>query len=127
MKLAVTATGPDLDSEVDGRFGRCRYFLIVDADNMSVEALENPNAALGGGAGIQSAQMVAAAGAEVVLTGNCGPKAFTTLSAGGIAVVTGVEGEAREAVEQYREGKLSEAGKANVPEKFGMEGNGGTS
>jgi predicted Fe-Mo cluster-binding NifX family protein len=126
MKIAVTSGGPDLDAHVDSRFGRCRCFLIVDLDDMSVEALENPNLSLGGGAGIQSAQLVAASGATVVLTGNCGPKAFTTLEATGIQVVVGVAGTVRDALEQYRNGGLSATDTANVEAKFGMERGAGT-
>ena len=124
MKVAVTSSGSDLNGEVDARFGRCGYFLIVELDDMSFEALENPNATLGGGAGIQSAQMVAAAGAEVVLTGNCGPKAFSVLSSGGIKVVVGVGGGVGQALKDYQEGKLSATEDANVEEKFGMGGGG---
>jgi len=86
MKIAITSRGPTLDDEVDARFGRCACFLIVDPDTMEVEALENASAALGGGAGIRSAQALADRGAEVVLTGNCGPNAFQTLAAAGIKV-----------------------------------------
>lgn len=52
MKIAVTATGPSLDSQVEARFGRCAYFLIIDTETMLFEGIENPNIALGGGAGI---------------------------------------------------------------------------
>jgi len=72
MKIAVTATGPSLDDHVEPRFGRCPYFLIIETDTGEVEAMENPNVALGGGAGIQSAQMMAQREVETVLTGNCG-------------------------------------------------------
>ena len=66
MKIAVTSTGPSLDDQVETRFGRCPYFLIVDTDSLGVEAIENPNTAVGGGAGVQSAQAdVLAAQAEL--------------------------------------------------------------
>ena len=52
MKVAVTAEGPDIDSRVDPRFGRCAYFLFVETDGLAFEAVENPNVSLGGGAGI---------------------------------------------------------------------------
>ena len=41
MKIAVTSTGQDLDSPVDPRFGRAAYILIVDADILDVEVLDN--------------------------------------------------------------------------------------
>jgi predicted Fe-Mo cluster-binding NifX family protein len=45
MKVAVTAQGKDLGDQVDPRFGRCPYFLVVDTDTMVAEAIENPNLA----------------------------------------------------------------------------------
>ena len=59
MMIAVTASGPTLDSRVEARFGRCPSFLIIDTETMALEAIENPNVSLGGGAGPQSAQMMA--------------------------------------------------------------------
>lgn len=122
MKIAVTATEPSLDASVDPRFGRCAYFVIVDAEQGTFEALENTNAALGGGAGIQSGQMIAAAGAQVVLTGNCGPNAVSTLSAAGIQIVPGCSGTVREVVEQYKSGQLQAVGEATVPAHSGTGG-----
>ena len=93
MRIAVSASGPTLDAEVDPRFGRCRYFIIVDPENMEFDTVENSGALAGGGAGIATAQMIASKGVEAVLTGNCGPNAFQVLSAAGIKVITGVSGE----------------------------------
>ncbi|HPQ41169.1 MAG TPA: NifB/NifX family molybdenum-iron cluster-binding protein, partial [bacterium] len=73
MKIAVTSTGTTLDDRVDPRFGRCPYFLVIDTETLEAETLENPNVALGGGAGIQSAQAMAQRDVKAVLTGNCGP------------------------------------------------------
>ena len=65
MKVVVSSNGRDLDSRIDPRFGRCAYFIVVETDDMGFEAFENENMALGGGAGIQSAQFVASKGAKV--------------------------------------------------------------
>jgi predicted Fe-Mo cluster-binding NifX family protein len=122
MKIAVSSTGPDIESRVDPRFGRCQYFVMVDSDTMAPEVLENPNISASGGAGIQSAQVVAEHGAQIVLTGNCGPNAYQTLQAAGIAVVVGVSGTVREAVERYKSGEFSTAAGPSVAEKSGSEG-----
>ncbi len=126
MKIAVTATGPTLDDQVDARFGRCACFLIVDSDTVAFEAVENPNIAMGGGAGIQSAQMMSEKGVEAILTGNCGPNAFRTFGAAGIQVIVGVNGTARQVVEAFKAGAFSAAEEPNVASHFGM-GTGGTS
>ncbi len=122
MKIAVTAKGTSLDDQVDPRFGRCAYFLIVDVETMEAEAVENPSVNLGGGAGIQSAQSMADYDVKAVLTGNCGPNAFQTLSAAGIEVIVGVSGRIRDAVEQLKAGTLSSTPEANVASHFGMGG-----
>ncbi len=120
MKVAVTSKGMTLDDQVDPRFGRCANFVIVETNDMSVEAVANQNASAGGGAGIQSAQLIADKDAKVVLTGNCGPNAFRTLEAAGIEVVIGAGGTVREAVEHYRAGKLSASGGPKRERIFNM-------
>jgi len=122
MKIAVTAAGPDLDSAVDPRFGRAEKFVIVDTETMESEAFENPAKTAGGGAGVQSAQFIVEKGAEAVLTGNCGPNAFSALNAGGLAVYTGLSGTVREAAEAFKGGALTPVSGANVESHFGARG-----
>lgn len=119
MIIAVTSSGPELESQVDARFGRCAYFLIVDTDDLSFEAVSNPNTAQGG-AGIQSAQLIAEKGAKAILTGNCGPNAHKTLSAAGVKVAVGCAGSVRDVIEQFKDGKLAIATEPNVSSHFGM-------
>jgi len=120
MKIAVSATAPDLDAEVDPRFGRCQYFIIIDPQSMEFEAVDNSNAMAAGGAGISTAQMIASKGAEAVLTGNCGPNAYQTLSAAGLQVITGVAGRIRDAIEAYNTGRLQPSTQPNVGSHSGM-------
>lgn len=120
MRIAITASGSTLDANLDPRFGRCAYFLIVDTNTMDFEAVENPNAALGGGAGIQSGQLMSSKGAKFVLTGNCGPNAHETLSAAGIGVVLGCSGVVRDTVAQFKAGQFSAASEANVASHSGI-------
>lgn len=122
MKIAISATAPSLDADVDPRFGRCSYFIIIDPETMGFEALENSNAMAAGGAGISTAQMIAGKGVQVVLTGNCGPKAYQTLSPAGVQVITGVVGRIKDAVEAYRAGKLQPSAEPSVDAHFGMGG-----
>lgn len=121
MKIAITASQPNLESQIDPRFGRCPYFLIVDLETMEFKAVDNKNNALASGAGIQSAQLVADQGVEAVITGNCGPKAFATLQAAQIKVVVGTTGTARDLAEQFKKGQLNTTGAPNVNSHFGMQ------
>ena len=120
MKICVTASSGSLDAQVDPRFGRCQYFLIVDSDKMDFEAMPNMGANTMGGAGIQAAQAVSNKGVGVVITGNVGPNAFKALSAAGINVLTGASGTVRDVIEMYKSGQLKETSGATVGEHFGM-------
>jgi predicted Fe-Mo cluster-binding NifX family protein len=119
MKIAVTAANPSLDATIDPRFGRCPYFLIVETDDMRFEAVANPSLSLGGGAGIQAAQLMAEKGVRHVLTGNCGPKAYQTLSAAGIGVIVGCSGAVRNAIAEFTAGRLAATAEPSVADHFG--------
>ncbi len=106
MKIAVTAKGKSLSDEVDPRFGRAAYILIVDTKTLEYETLDNSaNVNAFKGAGIQAATMVADKGAEVLLTGYCGPNAFKTTEAAGIKVANDVSGTVQEAIDAFIAGK----------------------
>ncbi|MFP3870309.1 MAG: NifB/NifX family molybdenum-iron cluster-binding protein [Syntrophobacteria bacterium] len=108
MKIAVSATGKDLDAQVDQRFGRCRYFILAEPATGEFEAIQNKAATRGSGAGIQTAQLIANAGAEAVITGNVGPNAVATLEAAGLRTYLGASGSVRDALQQYQAGRLRE-------------------
>ena len=114
MKIAVTATGPTSDASLDPRFGRSAYFLIVDTDTLNFKAIQNPNVMATGGAGIQSAQLVVAEGAQAVVSGSFGPNALRTLAAAGVQLYEGVTGTVREVVEKFKAGQLTVSPAASV-------------
>jgi len=114
-KIAVSAQGPGLDEPIDPRFGRAAGFLIVDPQTMEFEYLDNGSSqVLAQGAGLQAAEIVARAGANLVLTGFVGPKAFQALAAAGIKVGQDLDGlTVREAVERFKAGQIEAAGGPN--------------
>jgi len=115
MKIAVSSTGKNIDSQLNPRFGRCEFFIVVETDDMSFESFENENTALSSGAGIQSASFVASKGVHTVLTGNCGPKAAQTFSAAGVNVLTGYSGTVKQVIEQFKiEGSSDQSMKYNA-------------
>lgn len=124
MKIAVTAMTPSLEGEIDPRFGRCPYFLIVDTETMEYQALENPAQQAFGGAGVQAAQFVSSQGVEAVISGHFGPNAYQALRAAGIKVYGGVFGSITDAIEKLKRGELVEVTEATVPPHFGMGGPG---
>lgn len=107
MKIAITSTGPGLDSPIDERFGHARYILIVDTENGSVQTFDNrANMNMAYRSGIQTAQLVANKKVEWVLTGHVGPKSRRVLQSADIKVATGSLGTCRQAIEQFRSGIL---------------------
>ena len=123
MKIAVSASGDTLDANVDPRFGRCPYFVIVETEDNKIkshEVMSNQAVQAMRGAGIQAAQSVVNKGAEVVITGNIGPNAFSVLSQTGIKIVTGVSGKVSEVVKKYLKGELKEITKPTFGFGLGM-------
>ncbi|MEN8245857.1 MAG: NifB/NifX family molybdenum-iron cluster-binding protein [Thermodesulfobacteriota bacterium] len=115
MKIAITAKGTDLDSEVDPRFGRAAYILIVETDDGTFKVMDNSeNVNAFKGAGIQAAASVGESGAEVLLTGYCGPNAFKMLDAAGVKVANDVSGTVSDAVKAFKGGQIAFAEEANV-------------
>jgi predicted Fe-Mo cluster-binding NifX family protein len=103
MKIAITAVGPELDAQVDPRFGRAQYILLVNSQDESIEVVDNAdNRNAMSGAGIQAAKMLADKNVNVLLTGSVGPNADEGLRAAGIVVNDAGSGTAREALERFR-------------------------
>jgi predicted Fe-Mo cluster-binding NifX family protein len=104
-----------MDAPIDPRFGRAQKFLLVETDSgefQSIDNTQNVNAIQG--AGIQAGQTAAQHGAQVVITGNCGPNAFRTLESAGIQVVVGAAGTVGDAIEGFKSGQLKPAKSSNV-------------
>ncbi|HUT86377.1 MAG TPA: NifB/NifX family molybdenum-iron cluster-binding protein [Elusimicrobiales bacterium] len=109
MKICISSEGNNLDSNVDARFGRCKFFIFADTDNMKIDAVENPNTEAMGGVGIKSAQLAVDVGAKAIVTGNVGPNAFEVLSKAGVKVFTNAQGKTvKEAIGDYKNSKLTE-------------------
>ncbi|MBN1797637.1 MAG: NifB/NifX family molybdenum-iron cluster-binding protein [Spirochaetales bacterium] len=122
MKICITSQGNNLEAEVDPRFGRCSYFIIADPETLEFEAVSNINAQAGGGAGIQSGQLMSEQGVKAVLTGNVGPNAFQALKAAEIDIITGVSGKVMDAINKYIKGDYKPISSATVESHFGMKG-----
>jgi predicted Fe-Mo cluster-binding NifX family protein len=120
MKVAITAKGTDMNSEMDQRFGRCGYFLIVDTESMEFESIENRSAMATGGAGPQAVQTISKTGVKALITGNVGPNAYQTLEAAGIEIYTAPGGKVAEMVEKFKKGELTSSNSPTVDSHAGM-------
>ena len=120
MKVVVTSIGDTLEAEVDPRLGRAGKFIVYDTESKAFSVVDNSSGvAASHGAGVSAGQAISDAGAEVVVTGNCGPRAYQVLSAAGIKVYVGASGTVADALKQFEEGELQEAGSPNVGPHFG--------
>ncbi|MBE3584653.1 NifB/NifX family molybdenum-iron cluster-binding protein [Desulfofundulus thermocisternus] len=115
MKVAVCARESHINSPVDQRFGRCLYFVVVDVDSGDWEGLPNTGCHSGGGAGIQTAQLLVNAGVKAVLVDRIGPNAMEVLARAGIQVYEGISGTVSQSVEAYRQGHLKLLSQPNSP------------
>ena len=120
MKIAVTAKNKGLDAEVDPRFGRCPYFVIVDIETMNHEDMDNASASASGGAGPQAASAISKAGVNVLITGNIGPNAFSALEAAKITVITGSSGTVRTMIDKYKAGSFETTNAPTAESHNGM-------
>ena len=123
MKIAISTTGNDLDSNVDPRFGRCENFIVVSIEESSFDVIENTAKLEGHGAGLRAAQIVVNANVNAVISGNVGPNAFNVLKNSNITLFT-FSGSIKNALTQFKDGKLAEIslpGRSHV----GIGGRGG--
>jgi len=121
MNICITSTGDSLNSEVDPRFGRCQYFIIVNPKTLEFEAVENATISATGGAGVVSGQFVAAKNVTAVLTGNVGPNVFQTLEAADVKIITGVSGTIKEVIERYNSNGFAGTTDPTVESHAGMK------
>lgn len=129
MKIAVSASGKDVDSQVNPRFGRSSGFVCWDSETGKTDYLDNSeNLALSQGAGIKTARMIADAGASVLITGQMGPKAAQALNHSKVRAYYCASGTVKEAIEAYKDNQLEELTGdkiASGPGKSGGRGQGG--
>jgi predicted Fe-Mo cluster-binding NifX family protein len=115
MKIAVTAQAGELSSEIDLRFGRAKWLIVVDSETGDFEVHDNElNLNAVQGAGIQTGQNIANLGVQAVITGNVGPNAFKTLSAANVKMFLAEKQTVQEAIDSFKAGKLKEVEQANV-------------
>lgn len=115
MKIAIPVSGSELQSAIDGRFGRAKQFLVFNDQDASYEIISNTqdlNATKG--AGLQSAANVIEANAVSVILTHCGPKAFKLLTSYDVKVYVASDMTAKEALDLFKHGKLNQLKDADV-------------
>ena len=106
MRIVVTSSGTDLDAQASPVFGRCRFYVFLDTEHMTYEAMENPALGAASGAGIRAAQFVVEQGVQAVVTGNVGPNALSVFQSAGVPIYPFGGGTVRQAAEAFKAGQL---------------------
>lgn len=115
MRVAFTTSGEDLNAPLDLHFGRAPKFLVYDLETETFQVIDNKRCLDAvQGAGIQAAETIARSGAECLVTGHCGPKAFRVLSAAGVVVYQTDVSPVALALEAWRNGALRPMASADV-------------
>ncbi|MBD3354583.1 hypothetical protein GF361_01200 [Candidatus Woesearchaeota archaeon] len=126
IKIAVSASENDIKGDIDARFGRCPYFMIVEIENNKMKhakAIKNTAAQQAGGAGISAAKLIADQDVKAVIGSNFGPRAFDVFNQLDIKVYQ-TEGKIKDAVKKYIKGELKEISTPTGPQHMGMGGAG---
>ena len=110
MKILITSKADGWDAEFDLRFGRAQGYSVYNEEKDELIWHSNQeNIKAAHGAGIQAGQNVAEFGAEIVITGHVGPKAFTSLKAANIKIFTyGKDATVKEVYEKFKNNELEE-------------------
>lgn len=123
MKIAISSTGKDLENNVDERFGRCSYFLIVDIEDKKIKnfnAVDNIAKAQTGGAGITAGEIVAKEEVDAVITVNLGPRAYSIFEQFNIKIFHG-KGKIKDVIQDFIDEKLKELTNPTGPQHKGLK------
>ena len=123
MKLVFSSSGKSVDDDIDARFGRCPYFLIVNIEDKkvkNVKVIENTAKAQMGGAGITAGEIIGNLGVDAVITTNLGPRAFSVFNQLGIKVFK-AQGSIKKAIEDFLSEKLDRLSDSTGPQHAGLK------
>ncbi|RLB83466.1 MAG: dinitrogenase iron-molybdenum cofactor biosynthesis protein [Deltaproteobacteria bacterium] len=120
MKVAITSKGRSMDSEIESRFSRSPFFVIVNTETGEFKAFENPGASAKDAACVDAVKFLVGKEVKAVLTGNVGHNAFVTLQDTLIQVYLGAAGTVRETLENFKKRKLSRPKEPSVGFKEGL-------
>ena len=119
MKVAISSKGTELNSQVDVRFGRGEYFVIIDGDN--VTSMENQAKFAQHGAGGEVVRLLSNENIDVILTGEVGPNAGIALDSFEIKAFRGISGTVEETYNKWKNGELEEVKGATTDSHNGLK------
>ncbi|APH38403.1 NifB/NifX family molybdenum-iron cluster-binding protein [Methanohalophilus halophilus] len=112
MKVCIPATeNSGIDSPVGQHFGKVPYYAIYDSETGKINVLENTSEHMGG-VGLPP-ELLANEGVETMLCGGLGWKAVQMFDQFGIKVFVGAQGKVSDAIEDWKNERLEQAGANN--------------
>lgn len=108
MKVAISSTDKNIESDIFDTFGRCPYFIIAeikDGKIEKIETIENKGINQNSGAGIYTAQLMAENNVNAIITANIGPKALDIFKQLSIEIYSG-EGIVKDILQAFIDKKL---------------------
>lgn len=109
MKLAISATGDNLNVNVDRQFGRCTWLLFIDTESLEYEVVENKSANAASGAGTACAQLVLEREVDAVISGQIGPNAYEVLKKAGVKIfIVQKDISVKGAIDKYNNDELKQ-------------------
>lgn len=115
MIIVVSSEEQLMSGQTDLRFGRCKYFALYDTEIKAYTFKKNEAVNSSQGAGIAAAQTVSVLNADVVLTGNLGPKALNVLQASGIKGYKIKQTTIEKAIALFQDNELSQITESGRP------------
>jgi len=123
MKIAISSAGKTIDEDIDARFGRCPYFLIVETENKKIKStkvIENNASHQSTGAGITAGEIIGNENPDAIITTNMGPKAMQIFNQLKINIYQ-AQGNIKSAIENFMQGKLKQISESNGPMYAGFK------
>jgi predicted Fe-Mo cluster-binding NifX family protein len=102
MKILIATEGNTLDHRVARKFNHASWYLEVDPETLAVNVRNDPKHEQKQ----EILQEAATHGVTAVIVGNVGPHAFSLLSANGFQAAFAPGATAREALQEFLDGKL---------------------
>lgn len=115
MIIAISSSFGNPAKEFSGRFGRCKFFLIMDTDAGDWEKVKNPAVDSRGGSGPEVVQFLSELNVSAVISGRYGPNAYSGLTASRITAYLAKSGTPLELLDEFQNGLLKIAAEPSGP------------
>jgi predicted Fe-Mo cluster-binding NifX family protein len=109
MKICIPTIGEKgLDNHVGEHFGRVPTYTIVDLDTNKVKVIKNTSEHMGGQG--YPPEIMAREGVDIMVCRGLGRRAISMFEEMGIDVYIGAFGTVKDAIDDFKEGRLQKAG-----------------